>query len=91
MIHADPLRAIAAELRAARDGVEALALVVVSDPRFVQDYAAHLQSFDFLAQHVEECGRLLDRIAGGEDPVAALGGVRLAEMQQRLHGRFEGA
>jgi hypothetical protein len=83
--------ALATELRFARERIEGLAMVVVSDPRFVMDYAGELQSFDYLAQHLDECANLLDRIAEGRDPVEALDGVRLAEMQQRLHSHIEGA
>lgn len=82
---------IAVELRSVRDRIEGLAMLVVSDARFVNDYSAHLQSFDYVVQHVDECANLLDRIAQGRDPIAALAGVRLAEMQQRLHSHIEGA
>ncbi len=82
---------LAVELRFVRDRIEGLAMVVVSDPRFVKDYAGELQSFDYLAQHIDECANLLDRIAKGRDPIEALDGVRLAEMQQRLHSYIEGA
>lgn len=76
--------AVAQELRETRQLVEELASVLVADERFVLDYLDQLQAFDLIVQHVDEAATLLDRVAGGTHPADAVGGVRLAAVQQRL-------
>jgi len=83
--------AVACELRAIRAEIEKLAMIMVSDRRLVRDHAHHMQSFDLIIQHAEECASLLERIAQGYRMSEALGGVRLAAMQRRLHSHIEGA
>jgi hypothetical protein len=76
--------AVAHELRETRRLVEELAAVLVADERFAQDYLDQLQAFDLIVQHVDESAIVLDQVANGQDPVEAVGGVRLAAMQLRL-------
>lgn len=89
MIH-DPLAAslqagIAAELRHVHAALEQLAEVLVSDVHFASSYLDQLQAFDFLGQCAHESAAVLDRLAGGSDPLAAVAPVRLGVVQARLH------
>lgn len=76
--------AVAQEMRVTRRLVEELAAVLTADARFVTEYLHQLQAFDLIVQHVDESAALLDRIAGGQRIGAAVDGIRLAAMQQRL-------
>lgn len=76
--------AIAVELRHVRASIERLAEVLVGDEHFVTHYLDQFQEFDLLAQYADESASLLDRLAGGNDPDTAVGGVRLGVVQQRL-------
>ena len=81
---------MAGELREMRDKLEALADVLVRDEHFAACYLEHLQTFDYLIQHADECVNLLDRIAGGEDSLSAIGHVRLGAVQDRLRTALRG-
>jgi hypothetical protein len=76
--------ALAVELRHVRASIERLAEVLVADEHFITHYLEQFQEFDLLAQYTDESASLLDRLAGGHDPDAAVGGVRLGVVQQRL-------
>jgi enamine deaminase RidA (YjgF/YER057c/UK114 family) len=76
--------AIAVELRHVRTQLEALADTLVSDVHFVAGYIDQLQAFDLLVQLTEESAALLDRVASGTPPKAAVEPVRLGIMQNRL-------
>lgn len=82
-------QAIAGEMRVARELLEQLAGVLVSDERFVADYLDQLQAFDLIVQHVDETADLLDRMAGGSAIGEALGQVRLNVMQARLRAALD--
>lgn len=75
---------MAGELREMRDRLEALAGVLVADAHFANAYLEQLQTFDYVIQHADECVNLLERIAGGEDSLSAIGHVRLGVVQDRL-------
>lgn len=81
---------IAGELREMRDMLERLAEVLVADEHFAASYLEQLQSFDYLVQHADECVNLLERIAGGEDSLTAIGHVRLGVVQDRLRTALRG-
>jgi hypothetical protein len=81
---------IAGELREMRDMLEKLAEVLVGDEHFAASYLEQLQSFDYLIQHADECVNLLERIAGGEDSLTAIGHVRLGAVQDRLRSALKG-
>lgn len=81
---------IAGEIREMRDMLEKLAEVLVSDEHFAASYLEQLQSFDYLIQHADECVGLLERIAGGEDSLSAIGHVRLGAVQDRLRTALRG-
>ena len=81
---------IAGELREMRDMLERLAEVLVADEHFAVSYLEQLQSFDYLVQHADECVNLLERIAGGEDSLTAIGHVRLGVVQDRLRTALRG-
>lgn len=76
--------AVAHEMRVTRGLLEELAAVLIADERFVLDYLDQFQAFDLIVQHVDESAALLDRVAHGQNPAAAIDGVRLAVVQQRL-------
>lgn len=76
--------AIAQEMRVMRKLVDDLAAVLVADQRFIADYLDQLQSFDLIVQLIDEGAALLDQMAQGQDPRAAVNKVRLTAMQQRL-------
>ncbi|HEU0066181.1 MAG TPA: hypothetical protein VFQ57_02955 [Sphingomonas sp.] len=76
--------AIAAELRQVSAQLEALAETLVGDEHFVETYMEALQSFDLLVQCSDENARVLDRLASGSAPDAAIAPVRLGVMQARL-------
>ncbi len=78
------MTAIAEEMRIVRELLEELAGVLIADERFVMDYVDQLQSFDLIAQHVDESAALLNRLAEGQDFGHSLGLVRLQVMQERL-------
>jgi hypothetical protein len=82
-------QALAQEMRVARQLLEQLAGVLVTDERFVLDYIDQLQAFDLIAQHVDESAALLDRVAGGQSPGEAVGQVRLSVMQDRLRAALD--
>lgn len=82
---------IAGELREMRDMLEKLAEVLVCDEHFASTYLEQLQSFDYLIQHADECVNLLDRVAGGEDSLSAIGHVRLGAVQERLRTALKAA
>lgn len=82
-------QAIAGEMRVARELLEQLAGVLVSDERFVAEYLDQLQAFDLIVQHVDETADLLDRMAGGSNLGEALGQVRLNVMQERLRAALD--
>ncbi len=77
--------ALAVELRHVRASIERLAAMLVADEHFISHYLDQFQEFDLLAQYADESASLLDRLAGGNDPATAIGGVRLGVVQQRLH------
>jgi hypothetical protein len=81
---------IAGELREMRDMLERLAEVLVADEQFAHAHMEELQSFDYLIQHTDECAKLLERVAGGDDAMSAISHVRLAEVQQRLRDALSG-
>jgi hypothetical protein len=81
---------IAGEIREMRDMLESLAEVLVGDEHFASAYLEQLQSFDYLIQHADECVNLLERIAGGEDSLSAIGHVRLGAVQDRLRTALKG-
>ncbi|TCM17723.1 hypothetical protein EDF56_10565 [Novosphingobium sp. PhB165] len=81
--------ALAHEMRVARELLEELAGVLVSDERFVADYLDQLQAFDLIAQHVDESAALLERVAAGQPLPDALGQVRLNVMQARLRAALD--
>jgi hypothetical protein len=85
---------IAGELREMRDRLEKLAEVLVADEQFAHAHIEQLQAFDYLIQHADECAGLLERVVEGQDTLSAIGGVRLAEVQQRLrdalHSQWKG-
>lgn len=78
------MTAIAQEMRLVCGLLEELAGVIIADERFVLDYVDQLQSFDLIAQHVDESAALLHRLAEGQDFGHSLGQVRLQVMQERL-------
>ncbi|TCM39197.1 hypothetical protein EDF59_10677 [Novosphingobium sp. ST904] len=82
-------QALAREMRVARELLEQLAGVLVTDERFVLDYIDQLQAFDLIAQHVDESAALLDRVAGGQSVGDAVGQVRLSVMQDRLRAALD--
>jgi hypothetical protein len=75
---------VAGEIREMRMKLEALAEVLVCDEHFAASYLEQLQDFDYLIQHADECVNLLERIAGGEDSLTAIGHIRLGAVQQRM-------
>ncbi|WP_366811046.1 hypothetical protein [Sphingomonas sp.] len=82
---------IAGEIREMRDKLEVLSMVLVCDEHFAASYIEQLQTFDYLIQHAEECVNLLERIAGGEDSLSAIGHVRLGAVQDRLRLALKGS
>ncbi|MGN6374334.1 MAG: hypothetical protein ACTHMG_02145 [Sphingomonas sp.] len=83
-------QAIAEELRLVANLVEGLATQLVADGHFVAHHLDSLQSFDLIAQHAGESARVLDRLANGTTPDAAVKGVGLAAMHDRLHAMMSG-
>jgi hypothetical protein len=81
---------IAGEIREIREKLEALATVLVADEHFVTHFLEQLQDFDYLIQHADECVNLLERIAGGEHSLEAIGHVRLGAVQERLRIALKG-
>jgi hypothetical protein len=75
---------VANEIREMRMKLEALAEVLVCDEHFAASYLEQLQDFDYLIQHADECVNLLERIAGGEDSLSAIGHIRLGAVQERM-------
>lgn len=81
---------IAKEIREVIEKIESLAGVMVADEHFTSHYMEQLQDFDYLVQHAEECANLLDRIAQGEQSLAAISQVRLGAVQERLRAALNG-
>lgn len=81
---------IAREIREIREKLETLAEVLVGDEHFAANYLEQLQDFDYLIQHADECVNLLERIAGGENSLEAIGHVRLGAVQERLRVALKG-
>nr|WP_188054535.1 hypothetical protein [Sphingosinithalassobacter sp. CS137] len=81
---------MAKEIREIREKLETLAEVLVCDEHFASSYLEQLQTFDYVIQHADECARLLDRIAEGEDSLEAIGHVRLGAVQERLRIALKG-
>lgn len=81
---------LAGEIREMRDKLEALAEVLVSDEHFASSYLEQLQAFDYLIQHADECVNLLERIAGGENSLTAIGHIRLGAVQDRMRLALRG-
>ncbi|WHU04745.1 hypothetical protein [Sphingomonas sp. NIBR02145] len=82
---------VANEIREMRVKLEALAEVLVCDEHFAASYLEQLQDFDYLIQHADECVNLLERIAGGEDSLTAIGHIRLGAVQQRMRDALRSA
>jgi len=76
--------ALAGELRRVRIELEKLAEVLVGDVHFATTYLDQLQVFDFLGQCADESAAVLDRLATGVAPEAAVTQVRLDVMVDRL-------
>lgn len=76
--------AVADELRHVRDHLEKLAMLLVSDPYFIEHYCEELQSFDLLVQYADETAAVLDRLAQGSCSHSAIAPVRLGVVHQRL-------
>lgn len=76
--------AMANELCEVRELLERLAEEFVCDPTIVEIHYAKLQQFDMIAQHIDECGRLIGRMADGMPTHEALETVGLGRMQSRL-------
>lgn len=76
--------AVAEELRVARSRLEALAGVLVADEHLATTYLEQFQSFDLIAQQIDESALVLHRLAEGKGPNEAIDHVRLTEVQMRL-------
>jgi hypothetical protein len=81
--------AMASELSEVRTLLERLAEELVCDADMIDKHLEKLQQFDILSQHVDECGRLLARLAGGMTTYEALGGIGLGALQARLSTAIE--
>ncbi|WP_200912592.1 hypothetical protein [Sphingomonas sp. Leaf242] len=77
--------ALASELRRVSALVEQLAETLVGDEDFVMRHIDQLQVFDLIVQSADESAAVLDRVAGGITPDAAIAPVRLSAIQGRLH------
>jgi hypothetical protein len=77
--------ALASELRRVSALVEQLAETLVGDEDFVMRHIDQLQVFDLIVQSADESAAVLDRVAGGTAPDAAIAPVRLSAIQSRLH------
>ena len=85
MIHRQKLMfAMANELGEVRALLERLAEELVCDADMIDKHLEKLQQFDIISQHVDECGRLLGRMADGMTTYEALGKVGLGGLQARL-------
>jgi hypothetical protein len=89
MLQTDPSSAclqaaIAVELRHIAALLNQLAEVLVGDEHFALHHIDQLQSFDLLVQYADENASVLDRLAQGADPHAAVARVRLTAIQDRL-------
>lgn len=94
-IASDPFASIlhavmAREIREIREKLEGLAELLAGDAYFAEKFLEQFQTFDYLAQHADECANLLDRIAAGEDSMEAIGHVRLGAVQERLRIALRG-
>lgn len=78
------LHALADELRDTGREVEELAATLSLDEELVVRFLAHLQGFDLIAQRVGESAALLQQLANGSSPEAAVDKVRLERMMERL-------
>jgi len=76
--------AMANELSEVRILLERLAEELVCDADMIDKHLEKLQHFDIISQHVDECGRLLGRMADGMTTYEALGKVGLGGLQARL-------
>ena len=88
MIHFDPTAAlkaaIAEEIRDVRRLIEAIAEIVVSDEAFAMAHIEQLQALDLAVQRANESADMLERMAKGACPRAAIESVRLTEVQDRM-------
>lgn len=76
--------AVAEEIREVRRLLDDLAEVLIGDDHFATNYIEQLQVFDLLAQYADETASVLDRLAGGDHPHAAVAPVRLGVVRDRL-------
>ena len=76
--------AVAAELRLITPVLEQLGMTLVEDEHFVSHYLEQLQAFDLLAQQIEACAEVLDRLASGARSQEAIAKVRLVQVHERL-------
>lgn len=76
--------AVAEELRVALGRLEALAGVLVADEQLAATYIEQFQSFDLIAQQIDESAAVLHRLAEGKQAQEAIDHVRLTEVQARL-------
>lgn len=88
--HRRLLSALAAELRGTGRQVEQLATALAMDEELLGRFLSHLQSFDLIAQQVGESAALLEQVTAGRSLNAALGGVRLEQMRERLRAAIAG-
>jgi hypothetical protein len=77
--------ALASELRRVSALVEQLAETLVGDEDFVMRHIDQLQVFDLIVQSADESAAVLDRVADGTAPEAAVAPVRLSAIKDRLH------
>ncbi len=76
--------AIAAEIRAVRMMMEAIADILVADSTLVAARLVELQALDLAIQQADESADLLERLAAGVEAGEAVRQVRLAAVQTRL-------
>lgn len=76
--------AVADEIREVRRLLDQLAELLIGDEHFASTYLEQLQVFDLLAQYADETASVLDRLAGGLHPQAAVAPVRLGVVRERL-------
>lgn len=76
--------AVADEIREVRRLLDELAELLIGDDHFATHYLEQLQVFDLLAQYADETAAVLDRLAAGVHPHAAVAPVRLGVVRERL-------
>jgi len=81
--------AMETELGEVRTLLERLAEELVCDTDMIDKHLEKLQQFDIIAQHVDECGRLLGRMANGMTTFEALEKVGLGGLQSRLSSALQ--